>query len=207
MRRVSSQALSTQEVQQHDAGSGHPVPWRVEVVLGLRIKRVTYRSCASRNLWKPLSMKEEPSWPNAPRTLLRRDGTVCRWPFPDATALSTMAPLWGGDASGIRKAALFHALLVRLAGPATPLEADPVAQVLQDVRATHRPSIDTPLSIPFATGPDGGAVPSVAKPIAALGVVRAIAIRDVLRPNFGQRGGPGVGRVPRQTVIRDRLIE
>lgn len=120
-----------------------------------------------------------------------------------------MTHLLGGHAAGLRKAARLHALRVRLAGPATPLEADPVAQVPLDLMARHRPAIDTSLSVPFVAGPDGGAVPPVAKPIAALAIVRAIAIRHILRPSSGLRHLREPHDEPWRwpAIVGDRLIE
>src|SRR5262245_40009419 len=55
----------------------------------------------------------------------------------------------------------------------------------------------TSLSIIRFTRPDGGAVPSVAKPIAALLVARAIASRHFLGPRSGHPAIVGDGLVER----------
>jgi hypothetical protein len=118
------------------------------------------------------------------------------------TAAATTALFSAFVAPAIRMAELLHALLVGHAGPAAPLEADPIAPVAYEPRVMRYFAVDTVLSEPFATGPDRGAASSVAIPIAALAVVRAVALRHILGPSSGQRDP-----VCNDAILDDRFVE
>jgi hypothetical protein len=118
----------------------------------------------------------------------------------------TTAPpqlLTGAVAHGGPRAERLCALRVRLARPATPLQADPVAGVARTQTIGQRPAIFTALSVPFGTRRNGSAASSIAKSVAALAVVRAFAFRYTPRP--GSRCGPPL--VLGTTVIGDHLVE
>jgi hypothetical protein len=118
------------------------------------------------------------------------------------TAGTLAVPLSVRAASGIRMAPILDALLVGYAGPAASIEADPVAPTASDSRVRRRVVVDTALSVPLATALDCGAMPAVAKPIAALAVVRAVAIRYILGPR-SERPYPAHNR----TILDDHLVE
>jgi hypothetical protein len=96
-----------------------------------------------------------------------------------------------------------HALLVRLARPATPFQADPVAPVVRAQTVGQRPAIFTALAIPFGTRRDRSAASSITKPVAALAVRRAVALRHVPRPGPRPRPLLMTGR----TIVCDHLVE
>jgi hypothetical protein len=80
-----------------------------------------------------------------------------------------------------------RALRIRYAGPVTPVNTGTGA-IIRTVRFTS-------LSVLQGRGPDRGAAPSIAKPIAALAIVRATTLRHVL--------GPGSRRI----ILREAPVE
>lgn len=120
---------------------------------------------------------------------------------PKDTATTTTVPVSAAVADEPPTAVLLLTLSVGDAGPAPPLEADPLAPVAEPWVRRHV-AVDAALSEPFSTGPDRGAPPSVAKPIAALAVARAVAIRHILGPRPGVRQP---ARLP--TIEGDCLVE
>ncbi len=95
-----------------------------------------------------------------------------------------------------------HALLIRYAGPTAPLKADSFAAVSIMITARECPTINAVLAVPVVTAPDSRAAPAIAKPVAAFAVLRAIAIRHILRPGTP----PKVGLIGR-ALRGDHLIE
>jgi hypothetical protein len=91
-----------------------------------------------------------------------------------------------GEAFRITKLRQPHALLIRCAGPATPINTG-----IGPAVAVH----STQLAVRCATGPERGAASLVTKPIATLVILGAAALRHVL--------GPGSNRA----IIHDRFIE
>jgi hypothetical protein len=113
------------------------------------------------------------------------------------------------DTPDTRVMEIVYAFGVGHAGPATPLKANSRALCgIGLIRRRCRPAVHTSLSEPLVAGPDDGAAPSIAKPIPALVVVRAVAIRHILRPSSGQRRTRLIGSGgARQTIVSDRFIK
>jgi hypothetical protein len=90
-------------------------------------------------------------------------------------ALTSIWDLVDGFAFRITLPALLPcALLVGHTGPA--------ALVNTEITAAAPPVVFTSLPVSFTIGPDRGAAPSVAKPIAAFVILHTTALRHVLRP-------------------------
>jgi hypothetical protein len=127
---------------------------------------------------------------------------------PEATATAMPAPFAVGAAhelrsAGVPNAECLYTFRVGKTRPATALDAE--ALLGRPRTAGRRETMFiTTLSVPLATRPDGGTAPSVAETVAALVVVRAIALRHVLGPGSGQRRPE-----PRQheTIVGNRLVE
>jgi hypothetical protein len=121
----------------------------------------------------------------------------------DTTTTST-APFPARAAHGIRITGRLRTFRIRRAGAATPIEAESVAPVARAPTAGCGLTVHTVLAVPFTAGPDRCAAPSIAKPIATLGVVRAVALRHILGPS-----APLHQTYPRngQTIVGDRLVE